>query len=145
MQRIYRATQKIEVKIDDISVFVSPLTLIQKQEIQGYLVKAGEGDTEASMKLVVTAMKYALKDVRGLVDVDDDGKEFPYQLQFVDGILADSCIDDLLNIPCSAKITMLCSTLMAGVPDKILDPTTGLPVEGIIICSNKAKVPPRKK
>lgn len=129
--RIYKTTQKIEVKIDKISIFISPLTYNQKMELQGLMMKAST-DMGQAMELVKKAMSMAIKDINGVVIEDENGKDTDYKLDFNGTELSDDCINDLLNMPISNKISSVCSSLLAGIPDRILD-QNGEPIEGITI------------
>jgi len=134
--RIYKTTDKIEVKIDGISFFLSPLSYQQKLSLQMDMNKASNGDLTSAMDAVIKALKMSIKDVKGLKDSEGD-----YKLSFEDnGEISDSCIDDLLNMPLSNKLSATCSQFLAGVPDKILD-QNGVELEGVSVI----KVKPGKK
>jgi hypothetical protein len=138
--RIYKTNQKIEIKVDDISIFISPLSYHQKLDLQDLMLKASQGDMNAAMSAIVKALKVSLKDIKGVVQ-DDEGTE--YKLEFIDGEVSDDCVNDLLNMPCSNKISTICTSLLAGVPDKILG-ADGQPLEGVSIVKQKAVSKPKK-
>lgn len=141
MTRIYKTNSKVEVTVDDITVFISPLSYHQKMELQDLMLRAASNDMDAAMKAVVKALKMAIKEVKGLI-VDDEGTE--YKLEFNGEELSDECVNDLLNIPCSNKLTALCTALLAGVPDKIIGPD-GMPVPGISFVKSKVENKKPKK
>lgn len=130
--RIHKTSDKISIKIDDITIKISPLTQLQKSELQGHMVKAVNGDMNEAMKSVQKSMKFAIKDIDGVEYENDEGEIEPYKLELEDGMLTDECVDDLLNLPISNKLSSICSTLLGGVPDKILD-ANGKEIEGIKI------------
>jgi len=81
-------------------------------------------------------LKYALKEVKGLTD--DDGK--PYKLEFEKGLdeLTDKCVNELLACPISNKLLYISAELGADIPEAILDPVSGKPIEGVEV------IPPKK-
>ena len=141
--RIYKTSQKIEIKVDNLSIFVSPLSYHQKLELQGLMVKASQGDMEAAMQAIVKALKVSLKDISGVITEDEQGNDIEYKLAFQDNEVSDECINDLLNMPCSNKISTICTSLLAGVPDQILGPD-GKPLEGVSIIKPKVATKPKK-
>jgi len=125
--RIYKCTDKIEIKIEDISIFISPLSYQQKMNINDLLQKASMQDTKSAMEVVIATFKASIKGVKGLVDAD--GLE--YVCKFDGDELSMSTIDDLLNLPISNKISAVCSSLLYGIPkDKIVD-SNGNIIEGV--------------
>lgn len=127
MSTIYKTSDKIPVKIDDITVKVSPLTYSQKIEVQDLMAKAV---TEKSMKYAmegtILAIKYSLKSVEGLKDTNGES----YQIEIEDKKVSDDCIDDLLNMKYSQKLSAVCASLVHGVGRDILD-ENGQKIEGI--------------
>tara|TARA_Y100001936_G_C16091405_1_gene686522 strand:- start:6447 stop:6875 length:429 start_codon:yes stop_codon:yes gene_type:complete len=129
---IYRSTDRVKVEIDGINFKISPLTFQQKQELQGHMIKAVSGDMNEAMISVSKSLKYCLKDMSGVFYIDEDGQKREYKLSFEDGVLTDDCIDELLNMPFSSKLNSVCSAMLQGVPEKILD-ADGNEIEGIKI------------
>lgn len=131
MAKIYKTTDKIGIKVDDITIHISPLNYSQKMELQGDMFAATQGDMDRAMKAVIKSMKFAIKSVEGITWEDEDGNDVKYELEFSGDELTDSCVNDLLNMECSAKISAICSGLVSGAPsDKILD-QHGNPMKGV--------------
>lgn len=129
--RIYKTTDKIEVKIDSVSFIVSPLTYGQKCELQPLICAGASGCMKSAMQAVIQSFKFSLKGVKNLKTFDDDNNEVDYILEFDDNNqVKDSCIDDLLNLPMSNKLSSLCTSLLTGLTSKICD-MNGNPIEGI--------------
>ena len=126
MARVYRTTDKISVKIDDITVKISPLSYEQKSVIQSLLIS---GDPLSVVKAAKESIRYAVKEVSGVEDSDGS----VYELMFDEGVLSDSCIDDLLNIDPEDKLSLVCTSLLNGIPKGFVDPQTGKPIDGITI------------
>lgn len=126
MVKIYRTTDKITIKIDSIVFKVSPLSFEQKSIIQSSLIG---GDTMAIVKAAKDAIKYAVKDISGVQNMDGSA----YELEFDGEVLSDSCVDDLLNIDQHDKLSLVCTTLLNGIPKEFSDPQTGEKIKGITI------------
>ena len=128
MSTIYRLKDKIKVKIDDLKIKVSPLSYSQKMEVQDEMTKAVvEKDMKYAMSGTIKAIKYSLKSIKGLTT--PDGEE--YELEFENNQVTDECIDDLLNIQYSQKLAAVCTSLVSGIGQEIVDPSTGEVMEGI--------------
>ncbi len=135
MARIYKRTDRITVRIDDVVVKLAPLTLDQKTEIQhAFLSSRKETDIRLASKGIALALKYSLKGIEGLEDSDGQ----PYKLSLgPDENLTDQCIDDLLNLELTRKLSMVCSAMVNGVPTSFTDNENNV-LEGVQI------IPPTK-
>lgn len=131
--RVYSLNDRIDLEIDGLVFKISPLSYKQKMEIQGIMEK---DPFEGS----IMCLKFALKDVTGLEGAD--GK--PYKLIFENNVLADSCVDDILNIENGLKLQLACTSFMSGIPSKIIHPTTGEEVKGVKVKSQRPLVRKRK-
>lgn len=129
---ILRKSDRLKVEIEGIEFKIAPLTFQQKNELQAHMVKAVSGDMEEAMNSVRKALMFCLKDMKGVQYIDESGDPRDYQLSFDGDVLSDDCIDELLNMPFSAKLNTVCSSMLQGVPDQILD-EKGKPIEGIKI------------
>jgi hypothetical protein len=129
MARIYRTSDRIPVKIDDITVVIAPLSFAQKTELQSIMLQAKD-DPLFAVRGARLAIKYAVKDVKGVEDMT--GADY---VPFMDGEgnLSDDDVDALLNLEENGKIITLCSQLIGGVPRGVVDPTTGKPMKGVSI------------
>lgn len=118
---VYSTDDIIDIQVEGLTISVSPLTYKQKNEIQNLFLnrEAVEG--------AVRAMKYAIKDVRGLKT--RDGQEFKVKRK--NGQLDDKSVDVLLNVPVGTKINLVCVSLLNGIPDQFLNPETGEPLDGV--------------
>lgn len=140
MTKLYRTTDKITIKVDDLTIKISPLSKRQKMALQNDMIKAANGDLDAGMTAVSNAIKFSLKEIKGVVIEDENGNEVPYELEFdANGELEEHCIDDLLNLPESQKINAICSNLIAGVPSGQIMDAEGKPLEGVTIVSKGKK------
>lgn len=125
--RIFKTTDLIEVKIDGISFYVNPMTYQQKCVLQPLMFKAAQGDMRAAMDAVIQSIKFTLKKVKGL-KLDEDTE---YKLEIENGEVTDSCLDDLMNLPMSSKLSSLCSSLINGISTGGIKSPSGETIEGI--------------
>lgn len=138
--RIYKPSDRIKIKIGDeqegVILTLAPMTRIQKQEIQNLLSESLKNELKAT-DAVILALKYAVKNIEGVEG--EDG--LPYKAEFDSGMLADSSIDDLMNLPDAAKIMIVATTWTNGVPRMFKD-FKGNPLEGVEIISEKKTIAP---
>lgn len=133
--KVYSLTDRVHIKIGEVVVAISPLSFKQKMEIQAEMIKfESEKDVNALMEGSFKALKYAVKGVEGLT-----GSKGKYELSFEDGVLADNCVEELMNIEIGQTLTSICIGLINGVPREIINPMTKKPLEGVKIIN------PRKK
>lgn len=129
MAKIYRINDRVEIKIDDITVKIAPLTLQQKSEVQRMMLEGQKaGDIQKLNDSMILAIKYCLKDMKGVQD--SEGNE--YALEFDSGMVTDSCVNDLMNMELSPSLLKVCAGFVAGIP-KNFD------IEGVSIVSNGKK------
>lgn len=134
MAKIYRTTDRIPIKIDDITVVIRPLSVHEKTEIQeAALAGRIKGDIKEATRSVVLALKYAVQDIKGIVD--SDGNQ--YKLQTEGGMLTDECVSDLMNLEMSRKLVMVCSSLANGIKTEFTD-ERGEAIEGVELIKKEA-------
>jgi hypothetical protein len=127
MAKIFRTSDRIPVKIDTITVTVAPLTFDQKTELQTVMLSASK-DPMNAVRGARLAVKYAVKKVDGLEDMD--GVRYDVELG-EDGLLTDDSVDTLLNMQEYPKLIAVCSQLISGIPQGIVDPSTGKAMAGV--------------
>ena len=129
---IYRKQDKLTIEIEGIEFKLSPLTFNQKSKLQSHMMKAMQGDMEEAMMSVKESLKFCLKDMKGVFYIDENGDQREYQLQFENGDLSEDCLDEVLNMPFSNKLNSVCSAMLQGIPEKIVD-AEGNEIQGIKI------------
>lgn len=136
MAKIYRMSDRIKLKIDDLVVTIGPLSIHQKAAVEE--VSASSGLLKATME----AMKYAIKDIEGLTTADGS----PYSLERDDdGNLTEGCLDDLFNIEQSYRISSVCLNLINNIPDEFIDLNTGKKLEGVEFVVDKESKRKKRK
>lgn len=139
--RVYKRTDRIMVRIDNLVVKLAPLSLDQKTEIQQAMLAGNRASDIAQLSHAMRlALKYSVKGIDGLINSDDQ----PYKLEFENDVLTDSCIDDLLNIELTDKLILVCTKLAAGVPKQFKSEKTGEPIPGVELIE-PSKEPEEKK
>jgi hypothetical protein len=127
--QVYGLNDKISIKIDDITIIVSPLSYKQKGEIQSLISRYSE--TKDSMDLIegsFKTLKYAIKEIKGAKSGDND-----FSIVLENGIASDDSIEALLNSSISGKLTTASLALLNGIPKEIINPITGKALEGVVV------------
>ena len=127
MALLLRKSDRVQVKVEDLSLEIAPLSFAAKMEINEVIGLADQNDVNASMKAAKIAMGSSIKGLKGVECLD--GEE--YKLEFIGDKLSDECIDDLLNLEACPKIMSACMALIGGVSEEIIDPVTGKKLEGV--------------
>lgn len=113
MAKIYKTTDRITVKIGDLQVKISPLSLDQKNEIQSLML---EGQKKNSIPILtestLLAVRMCVKEISGLKNSDDTD----YKLEFEDGKLTNACISDLMNMEESVNLQKVCAAFITSIP-----------------------------
>lgn len=123
--RLYRTTDVIKLKVLDIVFHISPLTKVQKDEIDLAL-------REDPTKGAILTVRYCLRKVEGLILADGSD----YSIDIENNMVTNDCVDDLMNIESSYEIVTACINLITGVPSEFIDPATGEKLHGVEIISN---------
>lgn len=135
---IKKTSDKISLKVGELVVKISPLTQLQKTEVNQLLMS---GNLDQTMKGTALAIAYALKDIDGINN--EDGTK--YVLEKDDqGKLNDNIVDDLLNAPFAGEITLVAFNLLNGVPEEFIDPETGEKLKNVDIIKSEGKKPAKK-
>lgn len=129
---IYRKNDLLDVNIDGIGFKISPLSFHEKNELQQHMIKAVSGDMTEAMIAVRKSIQFCLKGISGVYCFNESGKKEPYRLELVDNKITEDCLDELMNMPINNKLSAVCSAMLTGIPDKIVD-NQGNVIEGITI------------
>jgi hypothetical protein len=140
MAKIYKTTDRIKVKIDEVTVSISPLTYEQKLEAK-ILVAEGRAKRDARMLTsgLIYLLKNSVKEVEGLENAD--GSKYELSFEADQKTLTQECISDLFNIKLHEKLVMVCTNLIGVIPTEFVD-DSGKPIEGVsIIPTENTKSP----
>ena len=130
MAKIYKTTDRITIKIDDITLKIAPLSLSQKADVTSLMMQ-GQKDADY-MKLnqaILKAVSYCVKSVEGLKDSNDED----YKLKLDEnGFVSEESLNDLSNCAVSEKILKVSSQLINGVP-------SDFKIEGVEVKTDEKK------
>lgn len=140
--KIYKLTDRITVKIDNVEFKLAPLSWGQKQEIVSEASVVGGNVNEMTRNATFKALKYAIKGISGVEYADGT----QYELEFDEnGNVLDSSLEELLNMELSPRLIMACYAMVNGVPTDIINPATGKKVEGVEVVKKEGKQKSKQK
>lgn len=133
--KILKTTDRVSVKIEDVTLIIAPMSYAKKIEFSG-LTKVIDGvemnDIGAMLGFTV---QHCLKGWAGVVD--HDGK--PVELTFKeDGTLSDDSMGDAMLVVTKLKANYIYLFNLAGnnVPKEIHDAATGKKLKGVEVTIN---------
>lgn len=136
MIRVLRMSDRIKIKLDELTFYLAPLSNAKKMEISGCtMIKNGEPVYDVG-KAQALYVKYSLKKVEGLKDYHGED----YELEFEGDALTDDCVSEIFTIEESPRLMHCAWSVLNGVPDKITD-DNGNPLQGVALEVVKAKKP----
>ncbi len=139
--KILRLTDRLNIKIGEVSLSLAPLTLFQRQEMLSNAEKFDGKSEEQIRKSTILAMKYSIKSIDGIEDFMGN----KYELSFDEfGNLTDNCVLELLNTEISDKMILSCYAMIYGMPNKIVG-SDGKEVEGVEVVLGKPQQSDEKK
>lgn len=142
MAKIYRRTDRIPLKIGEVTIEVAPLTFHQKSEVQLSIAESSKkGDTMGVIKAAFLCVKYAVKGISGVELADGS----PYKLELKDDALTDECVNDLFSLEESDALSMVCINLMQGRYKDFIDPDSGNKLAGVEVIEGKKSAKKRKR
>jgi len=138
--KVYKMSDRIKVKIEDITLHISPLNLEQKADIGNDLVDFQvTKDVRSYSKAIVKAVCFALKDIEGVEDSDGQ-----FKLRFDENGNVDiEDVELLLNSDLSDKIGASCMAFINSIPKEIRG-EDGKPLEGVEILNPLLQTPKKK-
>ena len=109
---IYRMSDRIPVKIKDVTFFLAPLSLSQQGILLSF-AKQKEGEEKVdALKTAMKCISFSLKAVEGLTTVDG----LPYELEFKeDGTLTDDCVNEILQVNGDSLVKISLDWAVSGI------------------------------
>lgn len=105
MVKIYRMTDKIPVKLGEVTFWVSPLSYEHRSKITALTQRMSGKDHEVAKEAATLAIKYGLKELEGV----EDSQGNPYELAFdSSGGLSDDCLSEVIQLDGIPDLTKLC-------------------------------------
>lgn len=116
MIKIYRLTDRIPVKIGELTFWLSPLSMDQKAKIEGNRKLVSGVEEENALEGARLAIKFSVKALDGVECANSE----PYVLEFdPDGALTDECVSEIMNLDGAEKLVRLALNWALG---EIRDP-----------------------
>lgn len=130
---IYRLTDRIPVKIEGLTFWISPLS--QEQKINLLECRKMEGGKEVvdGVKRALLSIKYALKKVDGLKC--SDGSAYQVKLD-EDGMLSQASIDEIGNLGCAPNLVSACMALLSDF-SKLKLKGVEFDLKGVVVAEKK--------
>lgn len=126
MAKILRLSDRIKLKIDEVTFTLAPLSKAQKLDLAN-CTKMQDGNEVFELgKAQFLYVKYALKDIDGVETYGGD----PYELDFEGDYLTDDCVTEIFCLEQKEKLTNSAWQILNGIKD-LVDPSTGEPFEGV--------------
>jgi hypothetical protein len=128
--KIARLSDRFKIKMENVTVFVAPLSGKQKLEMTSFVKQSASGkfyiDKIAQEHYLV---KHSVKSISGIQDIDG----LDYELEFEGEALTDLCADELLGFLVNSYFTVANAQIVSGILGEVINPITGEAVKGISI------------
>jgi hypothetical protein len=118
---------RIRLKIGEVSFLLAPLSNFQKSEIASFSKTKSGNEVFDLFKAQHYYVKYAVKGIEGVKNYDDSD----YKLEFEGDFLSDGCVSEIFSMPVKDKLAYSCFQLLNEIPDKLIDPSNGEPLQGV--------------
>jgi len=126
MAKILRLSDRINLKIGDVTFVIAPLNHFQKIELSNCTtIKNGEEHYDL-LRAQALYLKYAVKDVNGIECYNGE----KYELEFNNDELTDNCVSEILSLDQRSKLTTSAWQILNGIKE-LVDPVTGEKLEGV--------------
>jgi len=119
-------TDRVNIKIGEVTFVLAPLSYLRKQEISACTkLIAGEEHFDL-LKAQATYIKYAVKDIIGITDYNDE----KYTPEMQGDCLTDDAVSEILNLDQRSDLTTASWQILNGIQE-LTDLETGKPMEGV--------------
>lgn len=128
MAKILRLSDRVKLKIKDITFYLSPISNDKKIEISSCTkLQAGEVvfDHAKAQHLYI---KYSLKDIEGVETYDGEA----YKLEFEGDTLTDECVSEIFNLEQKNDLMSCAWQMLNGIPEKFVD-DNGKKMQGVAL------------
>ena len=108
---VYRTTDRVDIKIGEVIVQISPLNYQQKSEILGFTKMQSGQEVVDGSRMALHTLKCCVKGINAPNVEYPDGSSFSLSFD-EDKILTDDSLSELLQILSSEKLIMIASKLL---------------------------------
>ena len=120
---IFKTTDKVPVKIADLTFWISPLTLDQRRQINDLTKTQGGVEKVDGFSAAEYYIKFGVKAIDGLTLADGSNYQCGYN---DDGTLDDATIGDIFQLACFSQLITACTNLAAVAANKLEGVTVDL-------------------
>lgn len=119
MSKILRQSDRIKIKVGDVTFTIAPLNYLQKIEVSEQ-TKMGPGGEEIFdfIRAQSLLIKYGLKDLDGVQDASGE----PYRLEFEGEYLSDDCLSEIFTLKEKSDYVTAHFQCLNEYPEKLVDP-----------------------
>lgn len=115
---IHRLTDKIPVRIGEITFWMSPISWEDRTRLLSFTKMVSGQEVTDAMKMAAETIRCSLKDIEGVEYAD----ETPYELTFDSNHrLSDECLAELWQLENIDKLIKACSALLYGQTSDLKD------------------------
>lgn len=106
---IFKTTDRIPVKMGEVTLWLSPMEFGQKVAIQGAVKMKSGAEITDGFKVALLTLKFCVKEIQGLFNSDGS----PFECEFEEGgnVLTDACANDLLQMDSAKSLIRACNSL----------------------------------
>ena len=135
---VYRTTDQIPLKIGKMTLWISPLSALQKTDILGCTkMRAGEEIADAP-KMALYTMKMCIRKLEGLNGTKySDGSSIELSFE-ADGSLDNDSLTAVMQIIDTSKTTSIAAQLLSGSIDDIDIKGVKVDTAGVVHAKKKA-------
>jgi hypothetical protein len=133
--KILKASDRVKVKIGEITFLLAPMKMAQKLEINSLTRVVNGQEVNDGQAMLAFIVKHCVKGIEGVTDYEGN----PIQVQIDEtGCLVDDSISDTLSILNESKnhINALLAMSKGTDPAKIKDYATGKTITGVEVTIN---------
>lgn len=108
---IYKPSDRITLKIGDVSLKISPLTALQKVSLMSLSKMVGGKEVADTSMMAMMTIKYSVKEISGVTATFSDGSDFSLSYD-PDGTLSDDALTSLMQILDNGTLTQIAAQLL---------------------------------
>lgn len=136
MAKILRLSDRVKLKIKDVTFYLAPLSNDKKIEISSCTkMQSGEVVFDHARAQHIY-LKHSLKDIEGIETYDGE----VYKLEFEGDSLTDDCVSEIFSLEQRGDLMSCAWQILNGIPDKLVD-DNGKKMQGVAldVVSKKVK------
>lgn len=114
---IYKPSDRVEIKIGNVKIKLSPLTALQKANLMGLTKMSGGREVVDTSMMAIMTIKYSVKEVSGIDAKFADGSDFALSYD-PDGTISEESLSALMQVLDNGLMTQVAAQLLTtGMQD----------------------------